>query len=174
MINAALKPKIVVNVNSDSIPQDSTPIPQDSTEGKGSIISSSSMFFFTKKIPSWLKTTLLVFIGTICITYTLKYFGFYSEGKFNLISNLLSNPLAIKLIKIYFILGSISSIIMICYYILNLYLFIMFSKGKISMPIHLPQFILNWLKFIQEVSQFEEKGVFIDVYFRNILVYFLY
>lgn len=72
MINAALKPKIVVNVNSDSIPQDSTPIPQDSTEGKGSIISSSSMFFFTKKIPSWLKTTLLVFIGTICITYTLK------------------------------------------------------------------------------------------------------
>ena len=49
----------------------------------------------------------------------------------------------------------------------------MFSKGKISMPIHLPEFILDWLRFIQKISQHENKGVFIDVYFRNIIIYII-
>ena len=47
----------------------------------------------------------------------------------------------------------------------------MFSKEKISMPVHLPQFLLNWLKIIQILSQVEQKGIYIEFYFKNILIY---
>ena len=40
------------------------------------------------------------------------------------------------------------------------------------MPIHLPQFILNWISFIKKISQFKEKGLYVEVYFRHILIYF--
>ena len=41
----------------------------------------------------------------------------------------------------------------------------MFSKNKFTMPIYLPQFILDWLKFIREISKSEKKGIFIEFYF---------
>ena len=148
-----------------------------STEGRGSIISSGLMYFFTntKKIPSWLKKTLLIFICTVCVSYILKYYVFIgnSDDSFNIISKILSYPLVVKLIKIYFVFSSIASFLLICYYTLCLCLYVMFSKGKISMPIHLPEFILDWLRFIQKISQHENKGVFIDVYFRNIIIYII-
>lgn len=105
-------------------------------------------------------------ISLICLKILVKHIGLNESN--NIISNLLSNFL---LIKRFFILGTISSIIMIIYYILSLYLFLMFSKENFSIPNYYPKFILNWLKFIHKISKATNKNLFIELYLRLKLVY---
>lgn len=116
--------------------------------------------------------------------------------------------------RLFFVLGSISSFLMVCYYILNIYLFINFSNKNIvaSKPSngeasckaasrelasllqlyscseaavtaaakllqdrlnYLPKFIQDWVKFIEEMSKYEDKGYYIEFYLRLIIVYLL-
>ena len=77
----------------------------------------------------------------------------------------------LKLVKLFFFLGSISSFILICYYIINIYLYIMFSQEKLNIFIYLPSFILGWVKNIQEISKEENKSFYIEFYLRLIFVY---
>ena len=55
--------------------------------------------------------------------------------------------------------------------ILTIYFFILVSKDKIKMPIHLTTVTLNWLEYIRIASKTENKGQFIEIYIRYILVY---
>jgi hypothetical protein len=82
--------------------------------------------------------------------------------------------------KLFFVLGSISSFIIILYYILNIFLFIKFSNNKnpVSAEVqdrlnYLPQFIKDWVKLIEKMSKYEEKGYFIEFYLRLIVLYLL-
>lgn len=47
----------------------------------------------------------------------------------------------------------------------------MFSKNKINIPLHLPLSLINWLNFIKNISKSEDKGIFIELFFRQILIY---
>ena len=70
---------------------------------------------------------------------------------------------------------------MICYYILNIFLFINFSK--IKNPVadkevqnrlnYLPPFIQDWVKFIEKMSKYEDNGYYLEFYLRLIIVYLL-
>ena len=155
--NVAITPKISVKIDSVSATEDKEIIP-DAVSGL--------IPFIKQRLPSWLKAVISIIISIIFLNYIYKYTGL-NEGN-NIKSILLSN---LVLVKLFFILGSISSSIMIGYYILNIYFFIMFSREKINRNIYLPQFILDWLKFIQKISKYENKGLYIEFYFRLILVY---
>ena len=92
-------------------------------------------------------------------------------------SMLLNN---IIFMKLFFVLGSISSFITILYYILNIFLFIKFSNNKNPVTAevqdrlnYLPQFIKDWVKLIEKMSKYEEKGYFIEFYLRMIVLYLL-
>ena len=53
---------------------------------------------------------------------------------------------------------------------LCIYLFIMFSKNKINIPIYLPSVIRNWLKFFEELSTEKNKSIIIDYYLKLIFI----
>lgn len=125
-------------------------------------------FFTNKQLPNWLKLVILLIISIICINFIIKYTGINQSN-----NNIFIVLPYLVYIKLFFIFGSISSFILIWYYIFSLYLFIMFSKEKLSIPIYLPLFILDWLKSIQEISKSELKGLYIEFYLRLILIYIL-
>jgi hypothetical protein len=81
--------------------------------------------------------------------------------------------------KLFFVLGSISSFIMSFYYILNIFLFIKFSNKKpVTAEVqdrlnYLPQFIKDWVKFIEKMSKYEDKEYYIEFYLRLIVLYLL-
>lgn len=59
---------------------------------------------------------------------------------------------------------------------MNIYLYINFSSqlaNRIKIPKYLPQFILDWLNFIEKMSKYEDKGFYIKFYLRLIIVYLL-
>ena len=119
---------------------------------------------FSKKIPGWLKSVILLIFSIIFVKYIYKYTGLSSSTVLIVISKL-------KLVKLFFFLGSISSFILICYYIISIYLYIMFSQEKLNIFIYLPSFILGWVKNIQEISKEENKSFYIEFYLRLIFVY---
>lgn len=122
-----------------------------------------------KKLPPLrgLKPVILFIISFICLNFMSRNTGVQSTG--DIIESIL---LYRVLVKLFFILGSISSFILIAYYAITIYLFILFSKNKISVPIYYPQFILDWLKSIQHMSKYAAmRGLYIEFYFRLILVY---
>jgi len=49
----------------------------------------------------------------------------------------------------------------------------MYSKDKLSIPIYFPQFLLDWLNLINAISKNDYKGLFIEFYFKHILIYFI-
>jgi hypothetical protein len=130
------------------------------------------------KLPNWLKYILLIIISFISLYYISKLEGLISEGGgFNINSILLNN---IIFMKLFFVLGSISSFIMSFYYILNIFLFIKFSKNKNPVAAevqdrlnYLPQFIKDWVKFIEKMSKYEDNGYYIEFYLRLIVLYLL-
>lgn len=130
------------------------------------------------KLPNWLKYILLITISFISLYYISKFEGLISEGGgFKGINSILLNN--IIFIKLFLVLGSISSFIMSFYYILNIFLFIKFSnKNPIAAEVqdrlnYLPQFIKDWVKFIEKMSKYEDKGYYIEFYLRLIIVYLL-
>uniref|UniRef100_UPI0030FEBCBF hypothetical protein n=1 Tax=Singerocybe alboinfundibuliformis TaxID=1346812 RepID=UPI0030FEBCBF len=125
----------------------------------------SGLGFFSiikNKIPKWLSTTIKIVISILFLNYLMDYVGANST------LNVINTP-NFKLII--FMLGVCSSLFLIISNILNLYLFYMFSKDKIKISEYLPQFILDWLNQIKNISKAEEKGIFIQFYLTNILVY---
>ena len=137
-------------------------------EVKEAVTSTASFFtFFTKNKPEWLKSLFLIFLSFVLIALVINYTGT------NPIGMLLANPFFYKLFKLYFIIGSILPLLAILYYSITIYFFIQFSKGKMSMPIYLPQFILNWLAEIKELSKISAKGIIIGYYFKLIIIYTL-
>lgn len=73
--------------------------------------------------------------------------------------------------KIIFIIGNIHNIYCIVKFSLTIYFFILFSKDKMKMPEHLPAVTLKWLDYLRIASKTEDKGQFIELYMRHILVY---
>ena len=138
-----------------------------------------------KKMLDWLKYILALAIITISFIFLYKiskFEGLISEGGgFNINSILLNN---IIFMKLFFVLGSISSFIISLFYIINIFLFIKFSQNKNTVPAgakplvqdrlnYLPQFIKVWVKFIEKMSKYEDKGYFIEFYLRLIILYLL-
>lgn len=117
----------------------------------------SGLFTFLsfKKIPSWLKPLIYIILILFGIDYVYDYFDI--DRSQILGSNLIY-------LKYFLSFGVFTTTLLIFYYILKIWLFIMFSKNKIDMPIHLPRFILNWLKTIQELSTINDKGAIISFY----------
>lgn len=135
--------------------------------------------FIKNKLPNWLKYILLITISFISLVYISKFEEFISSpagGGFNGINSiLLNNSIYVKL---FFVLGSISSFSMILYYILSIFLFIKFSQDKNPVeeqkPLsHLPQFIQDWIKLLKKMSKYEDNGYFIQFYLRLIILFLL-
>ena len=176
--NSAFSPMLDINVNIESLP------PVETIETK--TINKSifphfgplwnGAFLFLRKISSWLlphaKVLIFIVISSIILVNLLKYLGISNlEGHNSLFSLLYSIPYAIFIVKLFFIFGSFFSFYKLCNFILSYYFFRMFSDKKLSMPVYLPQFILNWLLFIKRISQVDHKGLYLDIYFRLILIY---
>jgi len=147
-----------------------------------------------KKLPNWLKYILLItslassvrysslaLAAVISLIYNSKFEDLISSqagGGFNINSILLNN---IIFMKLFFVLGSISSFLMSFYYILNIFLFINFSKNKNPVADkevqnrlnYLPPFIQDWVKFIEKMSKYEDNGYYLEFYLRLIIVYLL-
>ena len=128
----------------------------------------SSIFLLKQNMPDWLKRLILFIAILFIINFILNLLDFNEN---NIINSIFFSNL--NFIFWFFFLGSIFCLIMIFYYIFSLTLYILFSKNKIRMPIHFPQSILNWMQFIYKISQVqnEKKGIFIEFYFRLILIY---
>ena len=123
-----------------------------------------------KKLPDWLKT-LIIGYGLI---YSIKYlypdfFNGVNMGSIFFIGELFWKYA--YLMKFIFIIGNILNIYCIIKFSLTIYFFILFSKDKIEMPTHLPTVTLNWLEYIRIASKTENKGEFIEIHIRYILVY---
>lgn len=129
-------------------------------------IATSFLFFSKYKIPEWLKELIKLVICLFLISL-IEYINITGEP--NPITLLITSNLLI--FKWVFIIGSILNLMITLENILKIYLCILFSKNKISIPIHLPEFILDRLRYLHLISQFEEKGVFIKLYFRSALIH---
>ena len=89
--------------------------PQEITKNPGLSSLIPILGGFSKKVPGWLKSVILLIFSIIFVKYIYKYTGLSSSTVLMVISKL-------KLVKLFFFLGSISSFILICYYIINIYL----------------------------------------------------
>lgn len=135
--------------------------------------SQSSLFppFLTtlfKRIPSWLKSLVVAY----SIYYSIKYFFPDFVGNSNWSITSLVNLLTTHsyYVKLIYKIGIIIQIYMIIRYGLTIYFFIMFSKGKMKMPLYLPKTTLDWLHYIHNASIEEDKGIFIEIHVRYILI----
>src|SRR6267154_1967485 len=126
--------------------------------------------FIKNKLPDWFKYIIILIISFISLNYFLKDHGLvFGGGSFN-IYLILNNLIFVKL---FLGIGSISSVIIVFYYLFNIYFYIVFSFNKIKIPSYLPQFILDWLNFIEKMSQIKDEGLYIKFYIRLIIVYLL-
>ena len=123
---------------------------------------------FLKKLPDWLKVLLVTYSLYFLFHYLYPEF-FAGKSSFFLIRDILiSYPYYAKL---FFTIGIVIHIYFIIKYMLMIYFFIMFSKGKMEMPIYLPITTLNWLNYIKGATSRFEKGVFIEIYIKYIVIY---
>ena len=164
MKQVAFPTKIIINSESVSSSGGVAGAPQEITKNPGLSSLIPILGGFSKKVPGWLKSVILLIFSIIFVKYIFIYTGLSSSTVLMVISKL-------KLVKLFFFLGSISSFILICYYIINIYLYIMFSQEKLNISIYLPSFILGWVKNIQEISKEENKSFYIEFYLRLIFVY---
>lgn len=111
-------------------------------DNKDLVLTSGLFAFFRNKIPFWLRQVFIIIFSLICFDYLTE-----SSGTKNIILN------NIIYVKIFFMIGTFTSFMVICYYILTIYLYIMFSEKKLKIPTYLPLFILEWLNFIKELSK---------------------
>jgi hypothetical protein len=147
-----------INVNLDSKTIDSN----SNTSNK--YVTSSLLFITNKKLPDWLKTLIFILV-VILFIYKLPYLLGITEVKnVNLFTNLIY-------VKWFLILGILGSIFVLIENILSLFLFIMFSKYNWKKPIHLPIFILNLIDPLYEISKESNKGYFISLFLKEILLY---
>ena len=170
--NSVFSPRLDINVNIESLPQ----VEAIETKTINKSIFPLGAFLFLRKISSWIlphaRVLIFIVISSIILVNLLKYLGISNlEGHNSLFSLLYSIPYAIFIVKLFFIFGSFFSFYKLFNFILSYYFFRMFSDKKLSMPVYLPQFILNWLLFIKRISQVEHKGLYLDIYFRLILIY---
>ena len=123
-----------------------------------------------KKLPDWLKS-LIIGYG---LYYSIKYIypDFFKDVNMN--SIFFIGELFWKYsyaMKFIYIIGNIHNIYCIMKFSLTIYFFILFSKDKMEMPVYLPAVTLNWLNYIKNESKNQDKGKFIELYMRLILVY---
>lgn len=124
-----------------------------------------------RRIPGWLRSV----ITTIALYYGIKYLSQDILGignPYEVIDSVFKNYT--NYVKLFFKIGAISCLFIIIYYIVTIFMFIMLSKEKIfatQVPIYLPQFILDWIKFLKRISSYPDKGIFIEFYLRLIFIY---
>lgn len=125
--------------------------------------------FIKNKLPNWLKYLILIGVSFIYLNnFINKNVLITGSG---IINSILMNNLIY--LKIFFVIGSISSMMIIFYYLFNIYIYINYSNNKIKTPIYLPQFMINWVSLIERMSKYEDKGVFIKFYIKLILLYLI-
>jgi len=125
--------------------------------------------FFKNKLPNCLKYLILIGVSFIYLNnFINKNVLITGSG---IINSILMNNLIY--LKIFFVIGSISSMMIIFYYLFNIYIYINYSNNKIKTPIYLPQFMINWVSLIERMSKYEDKGVFIKFYIKLILLYLI-
>jgi hypothetical protein len=125
------------------------------------INSSSSLFLLLnniiKKVPNWLK---LSFRLILLIILVLKLLGVHS------ILDFFNNVIYFKLFSY------ISCSLVILYQLLTIYLISKFNKQETKISEFYPEFIINWLKEIEELSQRNEIAkYFKDMCYREIYLY---
>ena len=120
-------------------------------------------FISNKKLPDWLKTLIFIVINIIFLYKSPSIFG-GTNGK------VFTNP---TFVKWFFILGICISTFALVESLLSLFLFIMFSKYNWNKPVHLPQFILNWVEDLYELRQLKNKGPIISLILRDIIIYLI-
>ena len=117
-------------------------------------------FLFKKKLPFW---AIQIIFAVLSIIFMKKYLGISGVPDI-LLSN---NPW----IKWLFIFWMVSSFILFLSNLTSLLVYYLFIKNKISIPDYLPQSIKNWLFHIYEISQFENKSLFADIFYQNVLMH---
>lgn len=120
---------------------------------------------FWKKIRDWLKF--------LVVGYTIYYLIHFMNPELIVIKSFILDIIIANLYyyKLFFKVGIVINIYFIIKYMLMIYFYILFSKGKMEMPIYLPKTTLDWLEYIKGASTRLEKGVFIGIYTRYVLVY---
>ena len=77
-------------------------------------------------------------------------------------------------LKWFFITQIVVISMYILFLILNICLYILFSKNKITTPTHLPSFTINWLKRLERLSTIKDKTIIIGYLFKYIFIYLLF
>ena len=119
--------------------------------------------------------------GTLSSPNNSKRPNFFKYIKYLLISIFLFCTLDLNLIiqfikeltfKKVFYVNIYVVILYIIYLCIELYIFILCYKGKMTIPEYLPLFLWNWLNHIKTISSYEpqEVRIFMDLYVRNLIV----
>ena len=80
------------------------------------------------------------------------------------------------ILKWFYFISLIVLFIVIVYEVLDVIFFILFSKGKMKLPKHLPSFIYNWLNLIKTLSTIENKRNYIEaasLVLKHLIIYIL-
>ena len=133
---------------------------------KNSIFPFLGVFFIRLRLPKWIIIILPIILGINLVQILLP--GLYT--KFNMAVNTIFVVYS-DYVKLFFIIGIILNLIVAAYYLLSIYMFIMFSKNKMAIPVYMPTVIINRLKFFQELSTEKDKSLVIDFYMKLILIY---
>lgn len=100
-------------------------------------------------------------IPIILITYS----------KIDIIANIdyIVNLIGITNIKWFLSLCIIVILFDVVQYLLSIKLILLFAKGDINIPLHLPTRTLNWLKELENSSQSENKDIMLKFYIKLLL-----
>ena len=125
----------------------------------------SSRFMSSSTLPSHNKNNTPKFIKYL--KYFIIFLFLIVSVDFNSIILLLSKLTFTKVLLVNILLA----LIYLIYLIIDLYVFTLFLKAKITIPAYAPLFLWDWLKEKEKISQYKpnEVRVFMDLYVRNII-----
>ena len=85
---------------------------------------------------------------------------------------ILSSFIGFKPILIWYI---IIGFIYLIYLFIEFYILMLFLRGRMTMPKHIPLFLWTWLKGMEKISKYkiQAKRAFIDLYVRNLIFYII-
>jgi len=126
------------------------------------VLSSGLGFFLSmkNKFPYWLRQVIIMLISILSFRYIR--FQITANNLATSENTSIFNTIGITNVKWFLILSSILVLIGLLYNVLNIIFFVLFSKGKLKMPVYLPTSILNWLSDIKAISAQEDNGSFIE------------
>ena len=157
-INNSLLDSIQINFKKDKISEENISVKNTNTKNTNSNINNIKSVMNNSKKPNYFKIIINIIIFMFIVYFVVDF------------NSLLENILKItfkQVLKINIIIASLFLI----YLFIDLYIFILFLKGKIKIPYYLPPFLLKWVHKKKVISKYKavEIRAFMDLYVKNIL-----